>query len=178
MTTELKLDVATLHWASCYVQETAEAVPPKIRGDTFQAFQRVATLLGAAAHCVERGETPGLSSQDPTTCWKGPGSPPGLASVGVLPIVADAMIAQLRRVSAKATPGEWELESGDGADIRWVATPSPLQSALLTPEERALKTEPIGTTTFSPVDEIYAALSVNAVPVLIAEIERLRKLVK
>lgn len=176
MTPQPKLDAVTLYWASCYVQETAESIPLQIRGDTFRAFENVATLLGAAAHCVERGETPELP--DPAARLKGPGRSPGLVSSGVLPVVADTLIAQLRRISAKATPGEWELESGDGADIRWVAIPSPLQSALLTPEERALKALPVGTTTFSPVDEIYAALSVNAVPVLIAEIERLRKLVK
>ncbi len=170
------LDADSLRWASHYVQEWAERTPREVLSPAaFAGMEKAAVLLGAAAARVARGEAP-----EPVSTLMGgtaPGSPPEAPADGALPAVIDGVIAQLRRLREAATPGEWYLSELDGA---WAASvSSPLLEAIAGSLGRGGGPErPIGECDMSHEDEAYALAAVNAVPVLIEEIERLRKLLR
>lgn len=85
------------------------------------------------------------------------------------------LIDNLRRLQAAATPGTWYLSELDGA---WAAAvESPVMAALAASLGTKMggPERPIGECDFAINDEAYALACVNAAPLLIAEIERLRR---
>jgi hypothetical protein len=177
MTVQERLDADTLRWASAAVQRHAEQRPRDLLPPAgFAALEEVAVFLSAAAHRVSRGEPPWpFSTLDG---WEVDRSPSEPVLGGVTPAVVGMLISQLLALKEAATPGDWYFTSTPYGSNRWMSAPSPLQGAVLGEAERERQTLILGTISFSQANQAYVCAAVNAVPILVGEIERLQKLVR
>lgn len=162
-------DAPTLEWAAQHVMkrsQTAASLGYVVAALT--AFDEVAVLLGAAAVRVRRGEDP-----RPTTPVAAPLHSAEDAADQTAQAVIDVLIAELERLQAAATPGEWFMSPLDGA---WATRgDSPLMEAIASSLGRHGGAERVlGETDLTPENGSYAIACVNAVPQLLVEIARLR----
>jgi hypothetical protein len=168
-----RLDADTLRWASRYIQHWAESIPREVlSGAGFAGMELAAVHLGAAASRVARGERP-----EPLSEFQGVAASQG-SPEAVTPLVIDSLIVQLLALRREATAGEWTVRAHD--KHFWEATEAyPLEHAVAEvvggpPPVRTL----LGMVDLKTMDAAYALAAANAVPLLIAEIRRLRALIE